>query len=696
MSYYVGFDVETDLIAPGRQAPELVCLSWAMREFGNRGRVLKGLLAPDKAAEWFEARLRDPDCVLVAHTAVYDIGVMVERCPHLLPLVFQAYEDNRIICVKVHATLDYIGRSNWTPKVFNLAFLEKKWLGRDRSAQKHGADAWRFFYRELRGVPLNLWPAAAVDYAIADAEGALLVQEAIRDAQKTYPAKRGENWPDLHNQCRADWVLHLMSAWGVTTDPVLVPRVAAPLRATVEKLIARLAKSGIYGWKSNGVPKLNKRYVQERVLKAYGGNPPVTEGGKVRGPEVSTSKEALRASGDSDLELLAELSGPFKTVTSFLSAIERGCKEPLHPNWNVLVNTGRTSCSRPNLQNQPTAPGIRETFIARNGYVLIQSDYNAAEMRTLAQVLLHSVGSNSLARLYQRDARADAHLQVVATSMGISYEEARQRHVAKDPLVKKHRDMAKVANFGYAGGMSFMSLPEYALGMGVKSIMGVDLHVDVHGEPSYESIRVSREARDIWLQTYPEMEPYFSQQKSASTYEEPLIQDWSQRVRARGSDGRGLGYCDRCNSRFQGLAADGIKVALWLIAKEAYLVPESPLYGCRFYAVIHDELVMEAPEHVAAEAAERMAKLMEEGMSVAAPDIPHYSEPCIMGRRWIKSAETVRDDKGRLIRYDLTTDDWKKSLVKKRNGILEEKWGIEVPQLVLPGDDEWNAVLDSL
>lgn len=699
MTYYVGFDTETDLIAPGRQVPDAVCLSWAMREYGTRGAVKKGLLDPERADLWFEDRLRDPECILVAHNAAFDVAVMLERNPHLLPLVFQAYEEGRIICTMVHSILDYIGRSTWTQKVFNLAHVAKKLLGRDRSAQKHGPDAWRFYYSELRGIPLALWPQAAVDYAIQDAEDALLVQEAIRDSQKTSPAERGSNWPDLHNQCRADWVMHLMRCWGVRTDPVLVPRVAEPLRSAVAQLLERLETKGIYSRQSNGRFKMNQKYVQDRVLRAFNGDPPLTDGGKKGIPSVSISKDTLRISGDDDLELLAELSGPMKTVTAFLKAVEQGTKEPLHPYWNVLVNSGRTSCKAPNLQNQPTAPGIRETFIARKGNVLVQADYNAAEMRTLAQGLLNRIGDNALARLYQTDRYADAHLQVVSTSLQIPYSEAYKRHKAGDPLTKLHRDMAKIANFGYAGGMSYMSLPAYALGMGVKSIMGVDLHVDVHGEPSMDSVRVSQEARDIWLRTYPEMEEYFRAQKSAATYEEPLVQDWSGRVRARGSEGRGLGYCDRCNSVFQGLAADGIKQAAWAITKEALLDRSSPLYSGHLYALVHDEVIFEAPEEAAPEAAERMAKLMEEGMSVVAPDVPHWAEPCVMGKRWIKGAKDVRDANGRMVRYDTHPEHkerWRKALTTRKSNVLEERWGITIPTIRLPSDAEWTEALENV
>lgn len=678
--YYVAFDVETALIAPGLTAPPLVCLSWAMREFGTRGRILKGLYDREAALKWFRDRLLDDNCILVAHNAVFDIAVMVEEDPSLLPLVFRAYRKNRIICTMVHAKLDYIGRSRWQVQNFSLAALEKRLLKRDRSGQKSGKDAWRFFYESLSNVPLALWPEGAVEYAIDDAEGALLVQEALRDCNKTYPAQPGENWPDLFPQCRADWVMHLMAAWGVCTDPLLVPRVVEPLRKQVDSLIDTLFKKGIYQYKDSRNPskglKKDLALVKRLVMEAFGGDPPMTDKNN-----VATDKKTLAKSGHPDLMLLAELSGPYKTLNTFVGIIESGVEMPIHPRWNVLVNSGRTSCSGPNLQNQPRAPGIREAFIARPGRHFIQADYNAAEMRTLAQGLLNRIGPNSLAELYQNDKYADAHLQVVTTSLGISYEEALRRHKAGDPLVKLHRNMAKVANFGFAGGMSYMTLPEYAMGMGIKDLMGVPLSIDIHGVPDQASIAASMEAQNIWKNTYPEVRPYFQMMKSAAKYEEPLIQDHSGRIRARGTAGYELGYCDRCNSVFQGLAADGIKEAAFDIAEEAYCDPNSPLWNSRFTAIVHDEIIMSSPIEATDGAARRMGTLMEDGMSKVAPDVPHWAEACVMGKRWIKSAGPVFDDAGKLVRYDTSTDKWRIAL---------QKAGVE-----LPPAEQWDSEINN-
>ena len=79
---------------------------------------------------------------------------------------------------------------------------------------------------------------------------------------------------------------------------------------------------------------------------------------------------------------------------------------------------------------------------------------------------------------------------------------------------------------------------------------------------------------------------------------------------------------------------------------------DSPLFGCRVNAFIHDEIFGEAPEARAAEAAERVAFLMSREMRKWTPDIPAPAEPALM-RRWSKAAgDPVRDANGRLIPFE--------------------------------------------
>ena len=110
----------------------------------------------------------------------------------------------------------------------------------------------------------------------------------------------------------------------------------------------------------------------------------------------------------------------------------------------------------------------------------------------------------------------------------------------------------------------------------------------------------------------------------------------------------GVGFTNGCNTFFQGLAADGAKSAVYAVVKETHTDTTSPLWGCRAVAFIHDEIIVEAPEHRAAEAAERLSEIMVREMKHWLPDIPVSAAAHLM-RRWYKDAEPVRGSDGRLI-----------------------------------------------
>ena len=591
----IAWDTETYLIAPGRLAPPLVCMSWA----SSQGR---GLLARDEALRTFRELLEDPTTTLVGHNVAFDCAVMMAARPSLTPLIFRAYTAGRILCTKVNEQLDVIG-SGGRP-AYSLEALVKKYLDTDMVG-KHGEDAWRYRYRELDGVDPENWPHAARSYALLDAVYTLEVWQAQ------------EKWPDLENQCRAAFALHLAGCWGVRTDPVQVQALEDRLRAEETDLLAQLDGEGLI--RPNGSKDL--KAIRARVDSAYNGEPPLTEKGS-----TSTSRETLEESGDPALVALAALGAVQKETTAFLPVVQAGVEGVINPHWNVLVNSGRTSCRGPNLQQLPRRPGVRECFVPRPGNVFFGADYSVAELRSLAQVLYWEFGESKM-----RDALLagqELHLTTAAHILGISYEEAIHRYTDGDKTVKSARQLSKIENFGLPGGLSPSTFVSYAKGFGV--ILTVDQ---------------ARDLKNQWLEAYPEMRWYFDargRETAAGSY--TVEQPWSGRWRA------GVGYCDGLNTRFQGLTADGAKQAMWLITTEMYAEPQSPLFGCRMVAFIHDEFLCEGPEDQASGAAERLAELMIEGMSRVAPDVPHLADP-YLARRWYKDAEGVRVE-GRLVPWE--------------------------------------------
>lgn len=104
-------------------------------------------------------------------------------------------------------------------------------------------------------------------------------------------------------------------------------------------------------------------------------------------------------------------------------------------------------------------------------------------------------------------------------------------------------------------------------------------------------------------------------------------------------------YCARHNTIFQGLAADGAKLALWRLWRS----------GFRLANFIHDEVLVEVPEDANLhEQAETIRCLMIEGMREVAPDVRIEVEYAA-ARRWSKKAKANFDDNGRLLVWEERT-----------------------------------------
>lgn len=290
------------------------------------------------------------------------------------------------------------------------------------------------------------------------------------------------------------------------------------------------------------------------------------------------------------------------------------------------MKTGRTSSKTPNLQNLPRRGGLRDCFTAREGHTLIMCDYDAVEMRTLAQCVLDIAGHETpLLTMYRDDPNYDPHAYFGASLLGVTYEEMLERLRAGDKEAKEMRQRAKPANFGYAGGMGASTFVAYA------SQYGVEL--------------TEAEAKDLrakWIDTY-DMRPWFTEAERAQA------RGWVDVPRSQRRRGR-VGYTQACNTPFQGMASDGAKDALFRVARECYVTPTSPLFGCRPLVFIHDEIIIEAPIETAHESAQRLKELMEDAMRGVTPDVPPSATPALC-RRWLKGAEPVYDETGRLVEW---------------------------------------------
>ncbi len=423
----------------------------------------------------------------------------------------------------------------------------------------------------------------------------------------------------------------------------------------------------------------------------------------------ATSEEALAplAAVEPFVASLLAYRNAEKLRSSFLEKMGR---RVLHPSFDVLKTTGRTSSfGAINAQNLPRDERIRNCFTPAPGHVFVNADYSAIEMLTLAQAVMGQFGIPSqLAEVLNTG--ADPHRRVAALATGKPEAE----------VTKQERQRAKPINFGKPGGMGPASLRDYArasygvemseaeveqlseawfalfpemrvfldddadLGLAAAELFGLTpmtyfehtgsrkfldhphnmgfenqphpalggmcLKVLKVADPETRAGRPydTEELDFFWTRVEARIDMVPSnhrlavrQRRPSATLQRAVLSRLGRagvftltgRLRANAS------YSARHNSVFQGLAADGAKLALWKLWRAGY----------RIANFIHDEVLVEIPEgsdlehHVA-----EVTRLMVAGMKAVVPDV-RIAVEAVVTTAWSKQAETVRDGAGRLV-----------------------------------------------
>jgi len=254
----------------------------------------------------------------------------------------------------------------------------------------------------------------------------------------------------------------------------------------------------------------------------------------------------------------------------------------IHPDFNQIgADTGRFSCTNPNIQQIPATSDFRSCFVAPPGYKLITCDYSQAELRILAQL------SQDPAFVEAFRSGGDLHKLTASQMFG----------VPPDLIDKQQRGAAKVINFGLAYGRGPAAL---GLQLGVstdaakklidqyfKAYSGIQKWLEKAGK---EAVR-NRYSITIYgrKRYYPVLDPT-----------DPDYNKTRSGVERQGK-----------NSPIQGSNADMTKLAL------VGLHEALQGYEARVVNTVHDEIVVEAKE----EQAEAVCKIVEHEMIQAGKKI---------------------------------------------------------------------------
>jgi DNA polymerase I len=679
----LAFDTETALIRYALLAPPLVCMTLQIAGFEPR------ILHHTDAENFLTTRFLSGHVIFAGHNVAYDMGVIFERYPNLRVPIFDAYASDRVTCTKVRQQLldiaggVYRGRigekGRWIKHEYTLEACAKRMAG-----MALFKDGWRLSYGEFVDVPIADWPARAREVqvkararlaelprlealttkersalpadvraeirnlqALVESDPEQCVRYPLDDARATlavYQAQEvhAHELTDQYRQARAAFWLHLSSAWGLLTCPERVEELRRQTNGAYDVLEDEMKELGLVRENGTRDTKAAKRRMidvcaREKLPLRRTDAHDTCDAGDACTEHVCLDMDACNVTGDPVLTSYAELSTLKKVLTNDIEMLARGTTYPVHTKYD-LAETGRTTSANPPIQNLRALPGIRECFRPRPGRVFAQADFPQLELHTLAQCCVRWVGFSKLADAL--NAGLDPHLAMAATILGMSYEEALRRYDAGDAAVSDMRQLAKVANFGFPGGMG----PQTLLFSTIKTLRRTNPDLLARLDLNIDRMKW---LKGQWFSTWTEMPHYFARANAVCADGLGTVESlFTKRIRG------GTTYCATCNTPFQGLGADCAKEAGWRLARAEYVDTSSPLYGARTVAFVHDEFILEVNDDDRAhDAAFELARLMREGANMYLPDVPiprSKMKPLLM-RRWSKKAKQVFNAEGRLI-----------------------------------------------
>ena len=284
-----------------------------------------------------------------------------------------------------------------------------------------------------------------------------------------------------------------------------------------------------------------------------------------------------------------------------LAAIERSPDGRVHAEFDQLAApTGRMSCLHPPLLSMPKETAVRRCIVPAPGFIFVNADYAAIELRVAAQITCDV----PLREVFARG--GDPHVKTAAQLLRKTEHEVTQAE----------RQRAKAVGFGFLFGMGAATFVSHAL-----ATYGVAF-----------TLVEAAEFKRMFLTTYPGIAKW--QREARQDYRR------SQSVSTASGRRRVLvaeeDFTHRLNTPVQGTAADGIKNAIVILR------PRLAGLGARIVLAIHDELLVETPIAVAGEAKRLVEAAMIEGMREFVPDVP-IAVVARIQRSWAEADEIDLD-----------------------------------------------------
>lgn len=539
-----------------------------------------GAVDQDAVEVLWEVLVNTP--TVIAHNALYDLHVakrLFDTCG--LPLVVRRIEDTMLL----DAVLDEQRHHGLKERCKDL---DIRFSDEDPDLLKAKIAAWREEQSVFQGrevgydeVPMYLM----VPYARQDA---YLTRELYRhqlmemEDQLEEDRKR-KDLPDIYAlELRVLWVIFALEERGMRVDLDYVYEQMNVLGPRMEQIKIDI-KNGL-GWELNpgSTDEVAKALVQLGHEDALWTNPKTQ---KVNLPEWRLQQLANDPKAGKLVHAVLEYRTAQKMLGSYYETISDEHRMD-HEDQAIVrcsvkqigARTGRTSITEPALQTIPREKGeVRGAFIAREGHDLIFADYSQQELRVLAHYM-SGLKSHEMTEIFN-DGTIDLHQETASAIFEVPY----------DQVTKPMRRDGKETNFAIV------------YGAGIKRI------ADLHGvDDDTAKARLYR-----LYDRFPGLRKLKRTCEEKMRERQYVITAFGRRHRER----EGKYAYKAVNSLVQGTSADMTKAAMVKI-DDAFRAED---LDSMILLQVHDEIIVESPEHETVRAVEIMRQAMLEMPEICVP-----------------------------------------------------------------------------
>jgi DNA polymerase family A/3'-5' exonuclease len=493
---FLAFDTETEAIDNSDRRPPRLALATA-----SAGDAASAVIHPEQVGRFI---LAHPRARYVIHNAAFDFAVIdrhLQECGEedARRAWWDACESNRMHDTMILDQLIELARRDADPRPRNLAVIGSAYARMEISKE----DPFRLRFGELIDVDWAGVEDGFFSYAIKDVIVTLRAfRTMLLEAQRLMAEAAGEG-PGMTDevlsrcgalsefiQVKGAIALARIERFGMHLDLDRVRTAEMSLRAGLEASVTGLraicpelfktqqdpaTDETILCRTRNGAPSISEQVLQQQLQRV------IDEIRESTGQELAIPTTERTGKLQTSGKVWAEHAHLHPFLECWLSLKDQAklcqffvaLREPVvRPRYRHLLRTGRTGCSRPNIQQIPRDGQFRQAFVPSPGHLLLAVDFSFIELRTLAAHCLKVYGQSELAKVIR--AGSDPHAHTAAMIVGVPYEdflgwkddatviELNGKTQARKTHFKEARQLAKPVNFGVPGGLGAASLVAYA------------------------------------------------------------------------------------------------------------------------------------------------------------------------------------------------------------------------------------------